>query len=219
MNMRMRFRHIIASILLVMLAAGPLMAQSQSNAPDMPAQGAEVTPLIDALKAILSSRASQYNAHVDTIQAKLFQIGETSAVIAPVTELSLVDLGLLGLLEVGGSFTVQGTELPPGSYRMELGGTLQQMQLYLRDSFGNRVLSIPVQFSSNITFYGTSNQIGASSWFRRPSTPVAALQVIGPNININFGLTRTPPYVQNVRTCIGFLIPFSSGSFTIQFCL
>jgi hypothetical protein len=218
MKLQMRVRHFIVSAMLLVIGAGPLAA-SPLPTPPAPVQGetenADVAPLVAALKSILDSRAAQYSANIDTVQAKLFQIGETSAFIAPVTEMKLTDLGLLGILEVAGNFKVKGTELPAGSYRMELGGTLSQMQLYFRDTFGNRVMSIPVEFSSNITFYGSSGQVGASA-IRRP--PITPLRVIGPNININFNLTRTPPYVSNINTCIGFLIPFSSGAFTIRFC-
>jgi len=204
---------------MVLLCTGPLLANPPSSSPE-PAQGAEVDTLFSALKALLDSRASQYSAHIDTPQAKLFQIGQASAVIAPVQELSLTDLGLLGLLEVGGPFTIQGSQLPPGSYRMELGGTLQQMLLYLRDSYGNRVVSIPVEFSSSATFQSSGGQVGASRWRwgGGGNNPIGSLRVIGPNININFNLTRTPPFIQNLTTCVGFIIPFSSGAFTIRFC-
>jgi hypothetical protein len=199
----------------MLMSAGPLLANTPPSPPE-PAQGVEVDQLYAALKAMLESRASQYSAKIDTPQGKLFQIGQASAVIAPVETLNMTDLGLLGLLEVGGPFTIQGTELPPGSYRMELGGTLQQMLLYLRDSRGNRVVSIPVDFSSNFTFEGFGGQVGTSGFRNRP--PVSPLRVIGPNISINFTLTRTPPYIQNLRTCVGFVIPFSSGAFNIRFC-
>ncbi|MCS6804369.1 MAG: hypothetical protein RMM98_03735 [Acidobacteriota bacterium] len=217
MKMLMKVRYIIVSAMLLMIGAGPLAAGPVSSSPtpvQSEAENADVAPLVAALMAVLEGRASQYRARVDTVQAKLFQIGETSAVIAPVTELSLTDLGLLGILEVAGNFKVRGTDLPAGSYRMELGGTLSQMQLHFRNSFGQRVMSIPVEFYSNVTFNG-SGQAGASALRRPPLTP---LRVIGPNVNINFNLTRTPPYVSNVNTCIGFFIPFSSGTFTIRFC-
>ncbi|MBI3950323.1 MAG: hypothetical protein HY314_07710 [Acidobacteria bacterium] len=224
----MKSRNLIASMLLVLLCAGPLLANPSSSSPQPvtktsavasstePAQGVDVDTLFEALQAILASRASQYSAHIDTPQAKMFQLGQASAVIAPVTELKLTDLGLLGLLEVGGVFTIKGAQLPPGSYRMELGGTLQQMLLHLRDSFGNRVVSIPVEFNSNMTFQPSGGQLGASGF--RDRFPASPLRVLGPNININFNLTRTAPYIQNLTTCIGFIIPFATGAFTIRFC-
>lgn len=211
----MTLRNLFVSILMIIASAGLVLANGPSSLPE-PSQGIEVDQLYAALKAMLESRASQYKAKIDVPQGKLFQIGQASAVIAPVETLSLTDLGLLGLLEVGGPFTIQGMELPPGSYRMELGGTLQQMLLYLRDVHGNRVVSIPVDFSSTLTFEGASIQAGASGLRNRP--PVSPLRVIGPNISINFTLARTPPYIQNLRTCVGFVIPFSSGAFNIRFC-
>jgi hypothetical protein len=211
----MKIRNLLVSIMMILLCAGPLLASTPPSSPE-PDQGTEVNALFAQLKAYLASQASQYQANIDTPQAKMFQLGQSSAVIAPVQTLSLTDLGLIGLLEVGGPFTIKGTQLPGGSYRMELGGTLQQMQLFLRDSFGNRVVGIPVEFNSNATFQSSGGQAGASGL--RDRLPLTPLRVIGPNININFNLTRTAPFIQNLTTCIGFVIPFSAGAFTIRFC-
>lgn len=212
----MKLRDLFASMMIVVLSAGPLLASTPASSPE-PAEGTEVQVLFNELMAYLASQASQYSATIDAPQAKMFQLGSSPATIAPVESLSLADLGLLGLLEVGGPFTVAGTQLPAGSYRMELGGTLQQMLLYFRDSYGNRVVSIPVQFSSSATFQSLGSQPGPSA--SRTRIPITPLRVIGPNINVNFNLTRTPPFVQNLTTCVGFLIPFSAGAFTLRFCL
>lgn len=218
----MKFRKLFVFFMLIPMLATPLAVRGASSRPSTSqTQATEVAALFHQLSTMIINQAAQYGVEVDASQAKLFQLGDSPAVIAPITQFDLRNLGLLAFLEVGGPFQVKGTQLPAGFYRMELGGDLETRQLFvaLRDEFGQQVVTIPVNVDLNMNgfFPFASGQVGATG-FGFGRNPLSGLQVIGPNVNISFGLSRVPPFVRNMRICIGFAIPFGFGSLNISFC-
>ena len=212
MNMKLRILFVSGMLVLLLLVGqGPASKVSSSPAP---AQGAEVESLFNEMTALLISRADQYGVKIDPTQAKLFQFDQSPAVIAPITSFSLTNLGLIGLLEVGGPFTVRDTQLPGGLYRLEVGGDLasRELILYLRDESGTRVASIP---ASQVRTLSPSQILAAQG---EDSHIEAFSNLIGPNLIFNVVLKRKPSFVKEVDLCLGYMMPFRSTYLSVGWC-
>ena len=214
----MKSRNLFVSGMLVLLLVGQAPANTPTSS-SVSVQESGMESILNEVNALLASRAAQYGVKIDMAQAKLFQFGQWPAVMVPLSSFSLTNLGLIGLLEIGGPMEVKGIQLPAGSYRMEVSGDLasRQLLLYLRDEFGNRVVSIPVEVNTDVSQMSSGQVETSGTGGGRNSAAVA--RVIGPAISMNFNLIRTSPYIRNLRICITFVIPIRSGTLTLRFCL
>jgi hypothetical protein len=203
----------VAGMLVLLLLVGQAPANKLSGSP-APAQGEAVESIFNEMSALLISRAAQYGVTIDAAQAKLFQLDESAAVIVPVTSFSLTNLGLIGLLEVGGPFIVRDTQLPGGLYRLEVGGDVasRNLILYLRDEAGTRVIGIP---ASQVKPISPSRSSAAQA---EDSQTEAFSNLIGPNLIFNVVLKRRAPFVKEIDLCLGYMMPFRSSYLSVGWC-